>query len=111
MAKTYNTTDNRYTGRSPKMRAAQAMADALRRKYTMPRTEAMQGEAWDRIFAHDERWLDDISVWEDWNGAPAVIWETDTEWAFNFPLGWLEDQGHKFYAEPYYSFAVNIFPI
>ncbi len=106
MSARYNTTDNQYQGKAPAMKAAQALANKLRDKYTF------KGEDADLNDAAHVRWLDEIVVFEDWNGAPAVIFETDTEWAFDFGFNTLRDLGHDgYYFEPYYSFAVNIFAI
>ena len=105
----YNTTDNRYQGTDKAMVAAQKLADVLRAKYTMHRDGTMDSEVWDRIFADEGRWLDEITVETCWQGGPAVIWENDTEWAFKIPMDTLEAKG--FYFEPYYSFAVNVYEI
>jgi hypothetical protein len=86
------------------MAAAQMVADKLRSRYVFTGANAdLNTPDW-------MQWLNEISVWEDWNGAPAVIWETDQEWAF--APGWMDylrRQGSSFYQEPYYSFAVNIY--
>ena len=104
MTTTYNTTDNQYQGKDKALQAAQALANHLRDKYTFKGEDAdLNDERW-------MAWLDQIAVYEDYQGAPAVGFETDTEWAFDMSLNVLDDLGHPgFYTEAYYSFLVNIY--
>ena len=103
---TYNTTDNQYQGKDKALKAAQALANDLRERFTF------KDEYADLNDASWLAYLDHIVVFEDYEGAPAVAWETDLEWAFSTPFNKLEELGHPgFYFEPYYSFLVNIYPI
>lgn len=109
MSTKFNTTDHQYEGNDPAMAAAQAIANELRKRYSPPLSESTDEFPG---YPEYERWLDDITVYSNWQGTPAVGWETGTEWAMQFGYRWLEENGHPgFYFEPYFTFLIQIFEI